>query len=527
MTTGWTKTISHDKLTAKGSAVVRRGGKQIALFETPDGIYACNNRCPHEGYPLREGTLDGACILTCNWHNWKFDLKTGENQYGGDGLRVFPVELRGGDVWVDITDPPFEARRAKIMASLREAFDDHEYDRIAREIARLRLVGGDPTDAVTEAILWSYQRFEYGWTHAYAGAADWLKLYDERANDPETQLVCLLEIVGHIADDTLREEDYPYAEGVLDYDEEGFVQAMEDEDQDTVIAMLRGGLAAGLGFPDFERGFSRAALAHYAAFGHCIIYVTKAGRLIERLGDRVAAPLLFSLARHTLFSRREDQIPEFRNYATALDAWGKERNGTAPEAGEFKGLNAKNAMALAARHGSGDPAALYRALLEANAGNMLRYDMSYQRQTHMNIRDNVGWLDFTHAITFANAARQTCDKYPELWLQTLLQMACFSGRNDAYTGDTQDDDQWRVDDADDFFDAGVDGLFDHGRDEYIVSVHYVKTLLAAREEVRSGAAGHATDTVLASLNRLVNSPLTLKHVRRTAHQAMEFVVLDG
>jgi nitrite reductase/ring-hydroxylating ferredoxin subunit len=527
MTTGWTKTISHEQLTAKGSAVVRRGGKQLALFETPEGIFACNNRCPHEGYPLREGTLDGSCILTCNWHNWKFDLKTGANQYGGDGLRVYPVELRGGDVWVDITDPPFEARRATIMANLREAFDDHEYDRIAREIARLRLLGGDPADAVAEAILWSYERFEFGWTHAYAGAADWLTLYDEHANDPETQLICLLEIVGHIADDTLREENYPYGESVRDYDEDGFVKAMEDEDEDTVMAMLRGGLAAGLSFPEFERGLCRAALAHYAAFGHCMIYVTKAGKLIERFGDRVAEPLLLSLARHTLYSRREDQIPEFRHYAEALESWGQGRNGAAPEAGEFKGLNPKKAMKLAARHGKGDPEALYRALLAANADNMLHYDMAYQRQTDMNIRDNVGWLDFTHTITFANAARKTCTKYPDLWPYALLQMACFSGRNDAYTDADLDDSKWRVDDADDFFGAGVEGLFDHGRDEYIVSVHYVKTLLAAREEVRSGAAGDAADTVLASLNRLVNSPLPLKHVRRTAHQAMEFVVLDG
>ena len=48
--------------------------------------------------------------------------------------------------------------------------------------------------------------------------------------------------------------------------------------------MLRGGLAAGLRFPDLERGLSRAALAHYNDFGHSLIYVTKAGRLIERLG---------------------------------------------------------------------------------------------------------------------------------------------------------------------------------------------------------------------------------------------------
>ncbi|GIT48908.1 MAG: hypothetical protein Ct9H300mP14_08360 [Gammaproteobacteria bacterium] len=69
-------------------------GRQIVLFATSQGIYACNNRCPHEGYPLREGVLDEQCRLTCNWHNWKFDLQTGANQRGGDKLRVYPVEVR-------------------------------------------------------------------------------------------------------------------------------------------------------------------------------------------------------------------------------------------------------------------------------------------------------------------------------------------------------------------------------------------------------------------------------------------------
>ena len=103
---GWTKTIRRDALKAKGRAVLRRDGKQIVLFDTPDGVYACNNRCPHEGYPLREGNLDDGCTLTCNWHNWKFDLKTGANHYGGDRLRVYPVSLRDGDIWLDLSDPP-------------------------------------------------------------------------------------------------------------------------------------------------------------------------------------------------------------------------------------------------------------------------------------------------------------------------------------------------------------------------------------------------------------------------------------
>ncbi len=70
-------------------------------------------------------------------------------------------------------------------------------------------------------------------------------------------------------------------------------------------------------------------------------------------------------------------------------------------------------------------------------------------------------------------------------------------------------------------------MFDHGLDEYIVSVHFVKTLLAAREEVRSGAAAEAVAPLAAALNRLVNSPLKRKHTRRTAQQAINFVALDG
>ena len=530
MTTDWRRAMTLDALKRKGRRVVRMAGRQIALFDTPKGVLACNNRCPHEGYPLREGSLDGSCVLTCNWHNWKFDLATGANLYGGDRLRTYPVALRDGEIWIDLADEPFEARRAEIMGNLRDAFDEHDYTRLAREIARLRLLGADPVDAVAEAIGWSYERFEFGMTHAFAGAADWLALYDEFAGDPESQLVGLVEIVGHIAYDLhqqRRATSYPYADGVADYDEDRFVAAIEDEDEDTAVAMMRGALDGGLGFADVERGFARAALAHYNDFGHSLIYVVKVGRLIDRLGRRVAAPLLFSLVRSLVYATREDQIPEFRGYATALERFGRKANGVAPSAEAFRGLNVKHALALTADHGSAPAAALYRALLGANARNMATFDLAYQNHVDGQIADNIGWLDFTHAITFANALRLECAKFPELWPAGLLQMACFSGRNAAFTDPDIALEDWRVTDVDAFFDASVEGLFDHGRDEYIVSIHFVKTLLAARAEVRSGAAGEAARDVVAALNRLLNSPLKRKHARRTVHQAMAFVALDG
>src|SRR5215471_5654843 len=53
----WIRAIDLAVLERSGRAVVRHEGRQIALFATAEGIRACNNRCPHESYPLSEGTL--------------------------------------------------------------------------------------------------------------------------------------------------------------------------------------------------------------------------------------------------------------------------------------------------------------------------------------------------------------------------------------------------------------------------------------------------------------------------------------
>ena len=524
--TGWTKAIALDELKQKGRAVFRHEGKQIALFVNGGGVFACNNRCPHEGYPLREGHLGGDCVLTCNWHNWKFDLRTGETLYGGDRLRVYPTELRDGAVWLDLADRAFEARRAEILDSLREAFDDNAYTRLAREIARLGHLGADPLEAVGAAIGWSHERLEFGTSHAYAGAADWLTLYDEQAGDPELQMICLLEAIGHMADDVLREPAFPYEGEPRPFDEDAFVAGVEAEDRTGAIALLRGGLAAGLRFADVERALTRAALAHYNDFGHSLIYLAKAGELIGRLGAEVEAPLLLALTRSIVFARREDRIPEFRGYAGALAAWS---NGTAeaPPGDAYRGLNVKRALALTAEHGGAPPDALYRGLLAANAANMLTYDTAYQDSFDRPLQDNVGWLSFTHGITFGNAVRTQCAKFPELWPAGLLQLACFSGRNAPYTDAAIDPGPWQVADSEAFFADAIAGLFDHGREQFIVSVHLVKVLLAARAEVRADPAGAAAELIPAALSRFLNSPLKRKHVRRTARQAMAFVTLDG
>ena len=514
------RAIDLATLQRDGRALFRHEGRQIALFATPDGVFACNNRCPHEGYPLREGTLSDGCVLTCNWHNWKFDLKSGENLDRGEGLRTYPVQLRGSEVWLDLTDLPLETRRTAVMASLRSAFDEEDYERIARELARLALLG-DARQALAEAIGWSAERLRYGWTHAYAGMADWLTLHGERKEDREAQLICLLESLAHLSEDCLREESYPFPKGAQPWNEDAFVAAVEAEDEDAAITPLRGALSAGLHFTDVERGLTRAALAHYTDFGHSMIYVGKAGELIAHLGPSVEAPLLFSLARSLVYAQREDLIPEFRDYAGALANWGGGKE--APSLADYKGLNVRRALALTAERGGADRQALYRALLGANARNLLTLDLRYQLRIDQPIIENVNWLDVTHGITFAHAVRRQCTKFPELWPQGLLQMACFAGRNKGFLDDSVSIDRWYISRPENFFARAVDGLFDHGRDENIVAVHMLKTTLAARAEIAEGPADEAASLIAAGMNRFLNSPLRRRHVRRTMRQAIEFV----
>ena len=268
-----------------------------------------------------------------------------------------------------------------------------------------------------------------------------------------------------------------------------FVAAVEGEDEGAAVALLRGGLAAGLGFADFERGLSRAALAHYNDFGHSLIYVSKAGRLIERLGTGVAEPLLLSLARGLVFATREDLIPEYRDYAKTLSGWGRAANGSAPASGDWRGLGIDKSLARAAASSGVPPMHLFHALLGSNARNLLAFDEQHQDRVRIPVDDNVGWLSFTHGITFANAVRTQCAKFPELWPPALAQMACFSGRNAPYSVGEGDVESWRVEDADAFLASAVEGIFDHGCGEFIVSVHLLKTVMATARGAPCGTPG--------------------------------------
>src|SRR5215467_6601258 len=128
--------ITRTELGDESHKLIRKSGRQVLVVHTGGKLFAIANRCPHEGYPLSEGTLGPGCVLTCNWHNWKFDLATGEALVGRDPVRTYAVAERNGEILVDFRDPPAEERRARALRGIEAAIGDNDRPRLAREVAR-------------------------------------------------------------------------------------------------------------------------------------------------------------------------------------------------------------------------------------------------------------------------------------------------------------------------------------------------------------------------------------------------------
>jgi nitrite reductase/ring-hydroxylating ferredoxin subunit len=538
--TEWTRAIDVSGVQPGSPVAVKLAGKHVALFSHGGEILACNNRCPHEGYPLVEGALDAECRLTCHWHNWKFDLRTGANEYGGDNLRTYPVKIDNGFVWLDLSDPPGAVRIARALSAIDAAMLDVDAPRLARELARLAKAGASPERALCHAIDASHGRLRYGMTHAYAGAETWFRLRDRLTGETE-RLACATEALAHIAFDVRGEPSAPYASESVQWDAPAFLGAVEAHDEAKAVALVNGALDDGLRFVDVEPAFTSAALAHYADFGHSLIYLTHVRRLIDRLGRDAERPLLRSWVRSLVYATREDLLPDFQGYAKAFQEWPRAAakkpapSCPMPSAALFEGKSIRETLAAALETAGFPPLAVYDALFEAAARQLLRFDETHAFATDNPVSDNVGWLDFSHALTFAHALREQCVRLPgqerDLWPRGLLQLALFVGRNKSYLAAAPDPgselERWSIADDSEFHRHAIATIVDHGVGLPIFPVHWLKTWTAVRDEVAMGLSPAARRAGLAAVNRLLAVRFKQRHSLRNAHQALGFVAREG
>ncbi len=77
-------------------------GEDIAVFKVGEKIHAIGNICPHQhAAAIYTGFIEDGHVY-CPIHGWRFDLETGQKDSGNRGLKIYPVEIKNGHVWVTV-----------------------------------------------------------------------------------------------------------------------------------------------------------------------------------------------------------------------------------------------------------------------------------------------------------------------------------------------------------------------------------------------------------------------------------------
>lgn len=76
------------------------GDDTVALGLAEGSYFAILDQCPHAGAPLSGGYLSGK-VLTCPFHAWEFDVKTGTClHFSAAKVPVFEVKVDGDSILV-------------------------------------------------------------------------------------------------------------------------------------------------------------------------------------------------------------------------------------------------------------------------------------------------------------------------------------------------------------------------------------------------------------------------------------------
>lgn len=99
----WVKVAAENDCPVGELKSVGADGVQIVLANVEGDICALLDKCSHEDYPLSDGELDGRDVV-CMYHGARFDACTGARKTlpAIRPVRAFPVEIRDGDVYVDV-----------------------------------------------------------------------------------------------------------------------------------------------------------------------------------------------------------------------------------------------------------------------------------------------------------------------------------------------------------------------------------------------------------------------------------------
>ncbi len=528
-TTAGTTVVGHlDDFPEGAMKVVRVGERRVLMIRTAKGLFALDNACPHQGYGLALGDLTESTV-TCLWHNWKFKVDTGACEVGEEAVTSHHVRIgENGAVSVSLQSASVSDLLPRLHTSLRSAIDRNYTGQMARDVVRLLQNSANPGELVWSAVEWGAPRSEWGWGHSIAMATDCLTIATRRQG-----IDCALPVVqalSGIAEEQRGEQVMTLPDPIAvdpRLRAEQFRQAVEREETSHAQAILRGALLDGAPTDEIRAWLISASTDHMLSYGHGAIYVQKAFELLDHLGWERADTVLGHLVPAIVYGTREDRLPYMKPFMRAVAGYDRDSievltNTSVGRDSELIDLllNShdrtaflRRAMVLA-RDGVSVDSLLDHAV-EVVSERMLRYNTAED----FELADDFGWLDMTHGITFANAARWQWHHHPgpDTFRQALfaLWLAHWTGRHEWHT---------TIGPRVNFDEVGPAGnlteeaLTDRSG-SFIVAAHAVKLSVAA--EIEGARAG--SDLPLLATARFLRTPKMERFVARNVVEATEFL----
>jgi nitrite reductase/ring-hydroxylating ferredoxin subunit len=418
-----------DDVLDDGRTSVRVAGHSLALFFHDGRVHAVDNRCPHMGFPLHRGTLQGG-ILTCHWHHARFDLESGGtfDQFA-DEARVFPVEVRDGEVWVDLS--PREDRPGYLRQRLGDGLERNISLVVAKSAIGLLGSGEDPAEPFRAGLEFGARYRRAGWGQGLTMHACMMNLLPHlRTEDrPRALYHGLTAVSRDTASQPPRFPLRPLPTEAVDLATlkgwfRRFVEVRDGEGAERcIVSAIRAG-ADDIQMADML--FCAATDHRYLDLGHVLDFTNKAFEALEVAGWSHAEAVLPSLAEGYANARRMEESNSWRNPVDLVgvldDAF--ERLPNAIEKGRDRrgGWEGGEELATVLLEEDGGPiaGALLEALEEGATEEDLAGAVAYAaalRIARFPTTNEFGdWDTALHTFTFSNAVCQGLRRAPSLEL---------------------------------------------------------------------------------------------------------------
>ena len=532
-----------DDLAVGDMKMAKVGERKIAVIRTASGVHALDNACPHQGYGLVTGALDGE-LVTCQWHNWKFRADTGECVMGEENVTCHQVDICDGRVEVTVTEPTPDEERERLWPSLLSGIESNYMGQVARDTARLLANNAHLHDIAWVGLHYSFPREEDGPGHAMATAVDCLAWADDRAGS--ARALPLVQGLAALSEPTRGRAPRPTpdpAQGDL-------LALVEAEEADAAMAAARH-LAGSSTIDETRRMFIEAASKHHLSYGHGIIYTQKAFELLERTGWEHADVVLPQLALATTWGTREDTLPYMSGAVATVRGLDLDALAAVPVDPSWsdpalvddllEAIDPPMERAVAALEAGASVERLLDAVTLSVSRRLLRYDLDIE----LDPDDNFGWLDITHGLTTSRATRWAyrANPGPDTVRQALwaVWLAYDTGRAERRTSvavepviEGQKGDISRLIRLGDVHgtlaairaagpceagEALIDASLSDGSGAFIVIAHLIKMVKASIEE----AEAIGSDLPLLATGRFLAAPRLERFVTRNVGEALDFV----